>query len=521
MIDNEEIIDLIENANECEYLDFKLEEYDNHKYHELIKDIMAFANSHTKQNKYIIIGMKKKDEITTFNSINSVTDDADYQVIINEYIEPSITFKYVPFEYQNNNLAVFIIDENNCENRLFQIKKDYKRGKDILWRKGESRIRKGSSTSTLTSHDLKKIYTSDERKSNLIVQCYNEDKITNTLEPYNFDYMYSKSLDDKETEIRELINKISKIIIPEIKDNENGYEDAPITNLINLSGLSEITKSIGKMFDDQYIEDVKFDDEIIKTIPLFCEKYDIKIKENFFDIGELKRYEKFVTGNGFPNKKMFAKGKVEEEQKYKLINELYEKIKNFVLTSNYIESIKKISYLKLIISNIGNLKDDNILVSLFIPKNCLCKKEELKCSNEYGSALLIETYNKYLKMEDTPDIETYHKGILNGISSTPTFHNPLPNISPFGYMYEPSEEAKKQEIIYKADDILDDIYCYEYVNGKNYDVIKFELNKLIHNNKNFFPEVIVFKNLPDEIKYEIKSTELKEVSTGVLKINNN
>lgn len=521
MIDNDEIVDLIENANECEYLDFKLEEYQSYNYHELIKDIMAFANAHTKQSKYIIVGLKKKDGQTIFNSLSSITDDSNYQVVINEYIEPSLTFKYIPFDYQDNQLGVFVIDSSNYENRLFQIKKDYKRGKDVLFKKGESRIRKGSSTSTLNPHDFKKIYTFDERKSNLIIQAYKNDEIISDLSAYNFDDLFSNIVNNKKRMIEKLINKIESIAIVKVEDMKNNESlencDKPFSSILNAPIFSEIAE-IGKVFKDKFIEDVKIDSNKIEKISLFCEKNNLNLSNVFFDVGSLKLYEKFGFGNGMPYQSRFVKGSFEEEQKYDLINELYEEIRSYVWTSNYLENIKGLSYLKLIISNIGNLKDDNITVSLTIPKNCLCKKEQLKCSNEYGSALFSGLYKKHLQMKDTPDIETYHKSVLNGISSVPTTFNPLLNCDIFGYERQSSEEAKKQEIIYETKDILDEIYCYDYVDGKDYDVIKFELNKLMHNSKCFFPEVIVFKSLPSEIKYEIKSTELKEIVTGILKI---
>ena len=516
MIDNEEIIDLIENANECEYLDFKLEEYKKYDYHELLKDIMAFANAHNKQKKYIIIGMKKKDGITTFKSLDTVTDDANYQQIINEYIEPSIVFNYIPFEYKENKLAIFVIDSNNYENRLFQIKKDFKRSKDTLFKKGESRIRKGSSTSTLSSYDYKKIYLNDERKSNLIIQCYKNDKVINALEFYNISEMYPNIISNKMQRIKNLINEVQKIKFSQSVQKNINNNNSTLQEETKKTEVSEMINSISKIFADKYIEDVKVDMEKIQLISLFCHKNDYNIVEDFFELNNLKLYEQLTFGNGnMPFYNKYVKGTFEEKEKYNLINQLYEKILEYLYIKSYIEDTDYIKYLKLIISNIGDLKDDNILISLIIPKNCLCEKELLECTNSDSANLFIEFYKNHLEMNDTLEIQAYNRSVLNGVA--PTLHKPLLNFELPGYMYESTKESEKQETIDEANNILDDIFCYEYVKHTDYDVIKFELNKLVHNNKSFFPEVIPFKKIPDEIKYEIKSSGLKDVVVGVLK----
>lgn len=53
------IIELIEDYQEGDFLYFKREEYGKAKKHELVKDVLAFANSEHVGAKYIIIGLKK------------------------------------------------------------------------------------------------------------------------------------------------------------------------------------------------------------------------------------------------------------------------------------------------------------------------------------------------------------------------------------------------------------------------------------------------------------------------------
>ncbi|MCL1914849.1 MAG: ATP-binding protein [Eubacteriaceae bacterium] len=518
MFDNEEIIDLIENHSECEYLDFKLEEYKSYDYDELIKDLMAFANSHNKQNKYIIVGIKKKNGKITVKSLSPMTDDAVYQNLISDNLEPSLAFNYLPFEYKNKQLGIFLIDANNHENRIFQLKKDYVKNGVIHFKKGDSRIRKGSSTSTLTLLDYKKIYSSHERKSSLIIQSYKEDETIRSLEFYNFDEKYSKIINDKDNNIRGIIEKIKSITMPITEEEQDDLVENNTNPLINpYSALSEVLNA-PKIFGEKYVEDVEFEAEKVKIIKVFCEKQKHILSEDFFDIGNLKWYGKMVFSGGLPYQSHYVKGKSEEEQKYKLLEVLYEEICSYIHVNSYIENIKGISYLKLVMSNIGDLKDENIVISLNIPKNCLCEKAQLKCSDEYGSSLFAELYEKYLKMVATPEIDTYEKSVFNGVvSPMPSFYTPPIDIMGFGAS---SKESERQEILYKTEDILDEIYCYDCIDGKDFDVIKLEQNKLLHNSKCFFPEVLIFKNIPDEIHYEIKSKEMKNIVLGSLKVIN-
>ena len=85
----EEVKELIECHGEGDYLDFK--EYDYHKENkeELVKDIIAFANSHSDRNKYIIIGAIEENNVCIeIRGIDKSTirDEAEFQQIVNTYI---------------------------------------------------------------------------------------------------------------------------------------------------------------------------------------------------------------------------------------------------------------------------------------------------------------------------------------------------------------------------------------------------------------------------------------------------
>jgi len=159
----ETVINLIENESENTQLDFKLEQYPiekgNNKKGEFLKDMCAFANLHSKEDKFIIIGAEEKNGVAIgFRVIDELHDQASYQQFLNQYIEPEINFEYKEILYLENRLAYFRIFDNTKGPYLF--KKEYKdtHQKGTIYRIGTGFIRTGTSTRELRRDDLEKIY---------------------------------------------------------------------------------------------------------------------------------------------------------------------------------------------------------------------------------------------------------------------------------------------------------------------------------------------------------------------------
>jgi hypothetical protein len=162
------VINLIENESENTKLDFKQEQYPvdkgNAKKGEFLKDMCAFANLTSKEDKYIIIGIEEKGGIAVgFKPIDELQDQASYQQFLNQYIEPEINFEYREFVYKDNRLAYFRIFDNDKGPYLF--KNEYRDNlpKSPTYRAGTGFVRSGSSTRELRRDDFEKIYA--ERSS--------------------------------------------------------------------------------------------------------------------------------------------------------------------------------------------------------------------------------------------------------------------------------------------------------------------------------------------------------------------
>lgn len=179
---NTEMINMIKRFldydSENQYLEFKEEEYklgNYYKKHELLKDISAMANHPSNEDKYIIIGVvEAKGQAVGFKSITKTVDEANYQQFINEYLEPSIKFEYIPFEYKGFSLTYFRIYNNSS--RPYLLKKDFRNAADhrkIEYREGDGFIRKGTTIKKITREDLEEVYTNrfvlKDRKSDIEV----------------------------------------------------------------------------------------------------------------------------------------------------------------------------------------------------------------------------------------------------------------------------------------------------------------------------------------------------------------
>ena len=153
------IDELIEFEPENTGLDFKATPYKKENLFEFLKDVMAIANASLDREGLIIVGVKKHaDNSFTVNPLpaDSFVDAATYQNLVIENIEPDLHIEYLPHLYKSNQLVgVFKIDK--ATDKPYIMKKVFGSGNAIR-RKGESFIRKGTTTFPLMRQDIDRIY---------------------------------------------------------------------------------------------------------------------------------------------------------------------------------------------------------------------------------------------------------------------------------------------------------------------------------------------------------------------------
>ncbi|MGK4568577.1 AlbA family DNA-binding domain-containing protein [Flavobacterium sp. 3HN19-14] len=155
-----ELFDIIEFENENTSLDFKAVQYKKEQFESFIKDIISLANAITKEDKYIIVGVKLKGngERDILGISEEFIDEGTYQQIIINNVEPEIVFQYFPLEFKSKKLGIFQLKE--ISNPPYMMKKDYGKLKQ-----GDSFIRKGSHQKKLIRSDLDKIFSNKSKEN--------------------------------------------------------------------------------------------------------------------------------------------------------------------------------------------------------------------------------------------------------------------------------------------------------------------------------------------------------------------
>jgi len=156
-----DIIEQIEYEEEGSSLDFKAIEYKSAMNAELVKDVLAFANSRVRGDKRIIIGVKKEEgELTIFPVIGG-TDSASIQQLVLDNITPAVSVTYEPFDYKGDQLRILTIKDEN--NRPYVLTKDLLKDGKIFHKKGTMLIRKGTTTLAMSREDMDNVYTEKQK----------------------------------------------------------------------------------------------------------------------------------------------------------------------------------------------------------------------------------------------------------------------------------------------------------------------------------------------------------------------
>jgi hypothetical protein len=159
LIDKQMIYNLIENEVECEFLDFKAKHYPKKGTADLLKDVMAMANSSHKGNKYIILGVKDNPVEGRFIvgvQENEVVDSATYQQYVTNNIEPDLSVDVYYVNY--NEKTIGVLEITNTTNKPYIIKKNIPGLNE-----GCCLVRKGSYNSVAKRADYDLFYKKDEK----------------------------------------------------------------------------------------------------------------------------------------------------------------------------------------------------------------------------------------------------------------------------------------------------------------------------------------------------------------------
>lgn len=224
---------LIRYEREGTKLDFKRQQYHKEKYQDLLKDIMSMANTPIGGKRYIIVGVKEKPDGTKeFHPIpkDEIVDQATYQQIVRENIEPNINFSYYSIELDGNLLGIIEIDK--CEDPPYMMKKDYK-----ALKKGDCFIRRGSQQERITRRDIDEVL---QFKSHI----YFDDKISIGFNK-NFDQKLTiKAVKEFKLPSRKAKEKIESILEKRKEESKFGPKSHLERFGLNISAFRDPFQSV-------------------------------------------------------------------------------------------------------------------------------------------------------------------------------------------------------------------------------------------------------------------------------------
>lgn len=171
MTDKDKVIELIENRKETDFCDFKREFYHDSKKTDMIKDILAFANSTAYGDKYIIFNIDDKTRQLCKMKIDTIPDISEINGLLREYCEPYIWVDISYFSYREENV-IYIKIPKDLLDRPYVVKKDYARGGKIFLQQGQVFIRRNSDNFRANRRDLDEIYELREKRN---VQVYKDE----------------------------------------------------------------------------------------------------------------------------------------------------------------------------------------------------------------------------------------------------------------------------------------------------------------------------------------------------------
>lgn len=358
----------------------------------------------------------------------------------------------------------------------------------------------------------KQVIISSMKESKLIIEDYNDSE-EGCVAVLHSDYINGKFVSKMETDIIEKIEKAKSIVLQPRIEKVNCEEKKAVSEekddrVIEIDG-AKLTLKETDLFKGMTLN-AEIRDEWKKKILSFSNRLEIAIDDTFWNVGNLTISKSLLNpmlGGGGSS----LNGNDDEKQHYSEIKDIYLKIEELDEYREFLGIIDSYKVVELVLANDGTTYDEDIDVKLHVGKGNIVKKEELPIPGILTIDDFIEMQfaESVFKMRETDKVIGYV-----GYPMLPPRINYRIN-TPFN---QPSAEEEYEDSKQKYEDSINQIFCFEIYEKDDEDVLVIHLDYLKHNTKMALPSVLVFKNVPDTISYEISSKHTSEVTCGVLKM---
>lgn len=249
---------------------------------------------------------------------------------------------------------------------------------------------------------------------------------------------------------------------------------------------------------------VEISEDKRKTICSVAEQLNICINEGFFVLGNLSQ-SSIPTGimGGYS-----LQGTNAEKEKYHAIQELLKTINKALEWAPVESAFTGKKCLKLAIKNYGTDVDEDIEISLRIPKDSLLPINEFpKFNNNEMDYLLNDCdMSRIFGICSTSTYSDYDSSIVTTRRFSP--HVSTPSVFP-GYSYDYSDDFESE---------LAEVFFYScFDEGEEY-IVKLKIDYIKHNTTVAFPSVIFIKEPFESIPYTITSKNSPDIVNGEIKI---
>ncbi len=323
----------------------------------------------------------------------------------------------------------------------------------------------------------------------------------------NTAFSQSELIRDKVQNIVDMIISLQEEYLPERREPED-EKDGESLIVDGQTAFSQIMKD--KIFPLGDVIDADIPDTWKNKIAEFAYKNGLELEKQFWNVGNLKKSEAVLAtwwGNG-----LTLEGTDKEKERYRSMEKLYWNILGYEEYLAYFTLIDQCGYVELMVMNVGSTFDEDVDVKVSIKKKCVCKEKEIAVPGRRIIGDILKTgfceYVFQIKCDDTLD---KYSGYPVKIPSFVPADIPMP----FNGKSATEEYNDNKKKYY---DELENIFCYEYYEKGNQDILIFHINYLKHNTAMAFPSVLFFNNVPDAIDYEISSKHIPDIIRGTIKI---
>jgi len=335
--------------------------------------------------------------------------------------------------------------------------------------------------------------TTKRTNSKLEIRSYVDDAFTNTLSYIRTKFTESKLIHDNLEEINTLIDEIDQIKLVKRTDvtPQHNNED----NMLLRGLLKDYKLNVDKFAS------IPMDTQ--NEIRIFAKKHFNKIiNDDFFCLGDLK-YVRDFSLLGAQEK---ISGTEIEEKKYRITYELLVKIRFHQSIYNYFSILDSYSKLWMVLSNVGKSYDEDITITLYVPKGNLIKENDIPIPEYPALKFINENFDFFFISQTNQELESYP-------DYPPSYNVPLIS-SLLGKSY--TEKVKEKED--KFNSKIAQTFVYDYFTSDQFDIIKYEQQYLKHNTNTNMPSFLIFKEQVKLIRYEITSKHNPDKVAGEITI---